>query len=74
MADVHSGTGIEIKNLYKIFGQRPQAYVEAVKKGMAKTELNEDHGHVLGLRDINIYMPAGCIKWSWGFPAQENPH
>ena len=29
---------------------------------MSKTELNEKHGHVLGLRDINIDMPAGCIQ------------
>ena len=63
MADRNvQGAGIKIKNLYKIFGQRPDAYVEAVKKGMSKTELNEKHGHVLGLRDINIDMPAGCIQ------------
>ncbi|MCO4316095.1 glycine betaine/L-proline ABC transporter ATP-binding protein [Phyllobacterium sp. 21LDTY02-6] len=54
--------GIRIKNLYKIFGQRPSAHVEAVKNGMTKAELNEKHAHVLGLRDINIDMPAGCIQ------------
>lgn len=56
------GAGIQIKNLYKIFGQKPGAYVDAVKKGMTKTELNEKYNHVLGLRDINIDMPAGCIQ------------
>jgi len=56
------GTGIIIKNLYKIFGRNPQAYVDAVKKGMTKAELNAEHGHVLGLKDINIDMPAGCIQ------------
>ena len=55
-------SGIEIRNLYKIFGANPRAHVEAVRAGMSKTELNEKHGHVLGLRDINISMPAGCIQ------------
>ncbi len=53
--------GIEIKGLYKIFGPRGKDYVDAVKAGMTKTELNEKHGHVLGLKDINISMPAGGI-------------
>ncbi|MDI7863597.1 glycine betaine/L-proline ABC transporter ATP-binding protein [Rhizobiaceae bacterium n13] len=53
--------GIEIRNLYKIFGPRGDAFVDAVKKGMSKAELNEKHAHVLGLQDINISMPGGCI-------------
>ena len=54
--------GIEIKDLYKIFGPEGEKYVEAVKNGMSKAELNEKHGHVLGLKDINISMPAGKIQ------------
>lgn len=53
--------GIEIRGLYKIFGQDGAGYVEAVKAGMTKADLNERHGHVLGLKDINISMPAGGI-------------
>lgn len=53
--------GIEIRGLYKIFGPRGQGHVAQVRSGMSKTELNERHGHVLGLRDINISMPAGQI-------------
>ncbi|PLU82776.1 proline/glycine betaine ABC transporter ATP-binding protein, partial [Sinorhizobium medicae] len=52
---------IEVKNLYKIFGPRGEDYVKLVEKGMGKAELNEKHGHVLGLQDINISMPGGCI-------------
>jgi len=52
---------IEVRNLYKIFGPRGGDYVDAVKKGMGKAELNQKYGHVLGLRDINISMPAGGI-------------
>ncbi|MGG6897867.1 quaternary amine ABC transporter ATP-binding protein [Rhizobium sp. BR 315] len=61
MADQKFG-GIKIRNLYKIFGPNPAAYVETVKKGMTKVELNRVHGHVLGLRDINIEIPSGCIQ------------
>lgn len=53
--------GIEIRGLYKIFGPDGAGYVEAVKAGMTKADLNEIHGHVLGLQDINISMPAGGI-------------
>ncbi|MGV1788950.1 quaternary amine ABC transporter ATP-binding protein [Rhizobium sp. A37_96] len=52
---------IQIKNLYKIFGPRGRDYVDQVKSGMGKAELNETHGHVLGLQDISIDMPAGAI-------------
>ncbi len=52
---------IEIRSLYKIFGAKADDHVEAVKNGMSKAELNTGHGHVLGLRDINITMPGGQI-------------
>ena len=61
MAEQHFG-GIKIRHLYKIFGPNPAAHVEAVQKGLTKTELNQKYGHVLGLRDINIEIPSGCIQ------------
>ncbi|MFC3074350.1 quaternary amine ABC transporter ATP-binding protein [Shinella pollutisoli] len=61
MAD-HAFGGIRIRHLYKIFGPDAQAHIEAVRNGLTKAELNERHGHVLGLRDINIEMPSGSIQ------------
>lgn len=58
----NSSVGISIRNLYKIFGPTPEKYIDAVRAGMSKTELRDVHGHVLGLRDINIEMPAGAIQ------------
>ena len=55
-------SSIEFRNLYKIFGKNPKAYVELVQKGMTKTELGRDHKHILGLNDINISIPAGKIQ------------
>ncbi|NBB47180.1 betaine/proline/choline family ABC transporter ATP-binding protein [Rhizobium sp. CRIBSB] len=52
---------IEIRNLYKIFGPNGGAFIDQVKAGMSKADLNEKHGHVLGLKDINIQMPGGGI-------------
>ncbi|MEM7209154.1 MAG: betaine/proline/choline family ABC transporter ATP-binding protein [Pseudomonadota bacterium] len=53
---------IKIQNLYKIFGQKPQSVLQHVKDGISKTELLEKHGHVLGLKDINIDIPARGIS------------
>ncbi|WP_136685058.1 quaternary amine ABC transporter ATP-binding protein [Falsirhodobacter xinxiangensis] len=54
--------GIQIRNLYKIFGPRGGEFVSAVQGGMSKQELNDKHRHVLGLRDINLDIPAGRIQ------------
>ena len=54
--------GISIRKLYKIFGPAPEKFLERVQNGMTKQELRDEHGHVLGLRDINIDMPAGGIQ------------
>ncbi|MCK4862333.1 MAG: glycine betaine/L-proline ABC transporter ATP-binding protein [Rhodobacteraceae bacterium] len=53
---------IEIRNLYKIFGANGKKYVEAVENGMSKDDLNAQHGHVLGLKNINIHMPQAKIQ------------
>lgn len=62
MAEDKKGASIEIRKLYKIFGGHPEVMVEKVKNGLTKTELNREHGHVLGLNDINLSIPAGSIQ------------
>ena len=57
--DDHS---IDVRGLYKIFGAHGNKYIDAVKGGMSKDELNAKHGHVLGLKDINIHMPSAKIQ------------
>ena len=54
--------GIEIKHLSKIFGPDARAMVALAEKGISKTEMLQRHGHVLGLRDINISVAAGGIQ------------
>lgn len=63
MLDVSENTySIEIKGLSKIFGQQPEKIIPLLRQGVSKTEILERHKHVLGLNNINISMPAGCIQ------------
>jgi glycine betaine/proline transport system ATP-binding protein len=55
-------SGIQIRNLYKIFGPHPERYIDAVKKGMTKEELNDRHNHVLGLQNISLDLEPGQIS------------
>jgi glycine betaine/proline transport system ATP-binding protein len=55
-------TSIEIRDLYKIFGRSSRQYVKAVQNGLSKADLGKLHGHILGLNNINISMPAGKIQ------------
>ncbi len=52
---------IAIRGLYKIFGDDPEAALEHVQAGVGKTDLLEQHGHVLGLENIDIDMREGDI-------------
>mgnify|MGYP000721561217 CR=1 FL=1 len=53
---------IEIRDLYKIFGHAGGRHVQNVQDGMSKAELMQRHRHVLGLKNINLSMPAGSIQ------------
>ena len=57
-----SKSKIQIKSLFKVFGNNPQGVMDLVNGGISKQELLENHGHVLGLRDINIDVPEKCIR------------
>ena len=62
MDSLPGGVGIEIRNLYKIFGIDPAAQVAKVRDGMPKSVLMTEHHHVIGLNNINISVPAGSIQ------------
>ena len=55
-------TKIEIKRLFKIFGDQPESMLEKVRAGVSKDELNDQHNHVLGLSDINLKIRAKGIQ------------
>ncbi len=53
---------IKIKNLYKIFGNNPNAAMAHVRNGASKQSLLDDNNHVLGLRNINLDVPEKKIQ------------
>lgn len=55
-------TKIEIRHLYKIFGEDPKAMLAKVRDGVTKDALNDLHNHVLGLEDINMRIPEKGIQ------------
>jgi len=52
---------VRLQHLYKIFGDDPQGALAHVKEGLGKAELQERHGHVLGLNDISVDIPDGHV-------------
>lgn len=50
---------IEVQNIYKIFGKRPEQALAAVQAGISKAQLRQQSGHILGLREITLSIPAG---------------
>ena len=53
---------VSIKNLYKIFGPKPASVLDKAQAGVSKADLLEQHGHVLGLKDVNIDIKARGIQ------------
>ena len=52
---------VSIRNLYKIFGDDPLSVLHHAHDGIAKQEMLERYGHVIGLRDIKVDMHDGEI-------------
>ncbi|HEX7386615.1 MAG TPA: glycine betaine/L-proline ABC transporter ATP-binding protein [Castellaniella sp.] len=52
---------IEVHNIYKIFGPRPERWMEAARSGLSKEAMLQQGGHTLGLRNISMSIEAGNI-------------
>ena len=52
---------IEIKNVYKIFGENPSKILPMVKDGATKEEVLEQTGHTVGLDNVSINIEDGEI-------------
>ena len=55
-------TKVAIRDLYKIFGPRAARMTEHVRAGMSKDDLLDRHGHVVGLRAIDLDVAAHHIQ------------
>ncbi len=50
---------IEINNVYKIFGPKPNQVLEMVKAGSGKDEILEKTGHTVGLDNVSLKIEEG---------------
>lgn len=50
---------IEIKNLYKIFGSRPNSIINALKNGASKTSILNGSNHTVALQNVSLSIPKG---------------
>jgi len=52
---------LEVKNLYKIFGEHPQRAFKYIDKGLSKTEILEKTGLSIGVMDASLAIEEGEI-------------
>ncbi len=52
---------IEIKNVYKIFGNNPKSVLPMVKDGASKEEILDKTGHTVGLDNVSMKIEEGEI-------------
>lgn len=52
---------LEVKNLYKVFGEHPQRAFKYIEKGLTKAEILEKTGLSLGVKDASLAIEEGEI-------------
>jgi len=63
---------IEVKNVYKIFGDNPSKVLPMVQDGATKEEILEKTGHTVGLDNVSIKVEEGETLYAWAYLDQEN--
>ena len=52
---------IQVKDLYKVFGDKPESVMPMVKAGKSKDEILAETGHTVGLKEIDLEIKRGEI-------------
>ena len=50
---------IECKNIWKIFGTYPQRTLETIDRSLSRTEVQEQTGHVIAVKDVSFEIMKG---------------
>ena len=61
MTQIENGNQIEVKNLWKVFGSRPERAFEPQYADASRAEIQEALGLVVGLRDVSFNVDRGQI-------------
>ncbi|MEQ1407350.1 glycine betaine/L-proline ABC transporter ATP-binding protein ProV [Neorhizobium sp. Rsf11] len=56
-----ASTKISIKNVYKVFGERPEKALDLLKQGKSKSEILAETGCSIGVNDASFEIKAGEI-------------
>lgn len=54
-------TKLEVKNLYKVFGETPEDAFPLIEKGLEKDEIFEKTGLTVGVKDVSLSINEGEI-------------
>lgn len=54
-------TKVEVRNLYKVFGNRPETVWDLVKEGKSRSEINDETGQLIAVRDVSFTVKSGEI-------------
>ena len=57
---------IDIRNVYKIFGSRPEEVLPLLKSGETKDRIHTKLDHVVALQDVSLSVPAGATYMVMG--------
>lgn len=52
---------VEVKNLYKVFGERPKYALKLLSEGTSKEKIFEETGMTIGVKDANLQIQEGEI-------------
>ena len=52
---------IECRNLYKIFGPRPETALAALREGLGKADIKSRHDSVVGVHDVSFSVDQGEV-------------
>ena len=64
---------LEVKNLYKIFGEHPERAFKLLDKGLTKDRLFEKTGLSLGVKTPLWPLKKARYLSSWGSPVPASP-
>ncbi|MBB2929231.1 quaternary amine ABC transporter ATP-binding protein [Paraburkholderia silvatlantica] len=57
---------LKIEHLYKVFAARPERALDMLRCGATKADVLRDTGHVVGLDDVSLSVPAGAMYMIMG--------
>ena len=60
---------IEVNNLWKVFGRNPSSALASENSGKSRTEIQEEFGQVVALREVSFNVQKGetCLQYVFFF-------